>query len=124
MNTYRICLRLSKSKDSNTHRPEFIFDPLPTHRNRSQETARGRGRGKITNDWRFGPISVEWLDIEMSSHVEKMLASDTTSQTRKHFPSKKCLVLMAKQKSQSMGLPSPSSLKHGQRQELQSYPRE
>ncbi|KIJ55405.1 hypothetical protein M422DRAFT_151159 [Sphaerobolus stellatus SS14] len=74
MNAYRICLRLANSGDSSIHRPKSIFDTLPNHQP-STKRVRSSG-GKLTNDWRFGPISVEWID-RISKEISLVTSAET-----------------------------------------------
>ncbi|KAF8517974.1 BRCA1-associated protein 2-domain-containing protein [Hysterangium stoloniferum] len=64
MNSYHIFLRLSQSDDSAIFRPKYLFDKFPS-RKQPESSKNGKVKtGKTTNDWRFGPISVDWADCK------------------------------------------------------------
>lgn len=96
MNSYRICLRLAQSDSPIIFKPESLFEKLPNHpQSRSSKRidrveATESAGGKTTNDWRFGPITIDWLDQKMSAatgtsrlSAQEKDASSTSTQRRK-----------------------------------------
>lgn len=82
MNSYRISLRLAQT--NSTFKPVSLFEKLPIHlpsgTNKTNRTeAAEHSGGKTTNDWRFGPITIDWMDQEMSS----MESSGPSTQEKK-----------------------------------------
>lgn len=45
------------------HWPKDIFDKLPSHSTFHKDYH--STEGKTTNDWRFGNIGVDWIDMEL-----------------------------------------------------------
>lgn len=70
MNSYRICLRLAQTDNTLSFNPVSLFAKLPIHRpsraSHVEAEATEYPTGKTTNDWRFGPITIDWIDQEMS----------------------------------------------------------
>jgi hypothetical protein len=59
----------SKSEQTDTFTPLSLWQPLPSHPNRStaRRNATFNPRGK---DYRFGPIALDWVDLDnMSSSL-------------------------------------------------------
>jgi hypothetical protein len=71
MNSYRICLRFAHTDQTFTFKPASLFEKFPIHlpprANRVEAEATEYPAGKTTNDWRFGHITIDWIDQEMSS---------------------------------------------------------
>lgn len=70
--SYRICLRLSQTDNTFKFKPISIFEKLPRHlhatsKQTNRPDATSHCEGKTTNDWRFGPVTIDWLDRAMSS---------------------------------------------------------
>ncbi|KAG8880525.1 hypothetical protein FRB97_000350 [Tulasnella sp. 331] len=102
MHNYRIVLSLSTNEDSSaTCTPTNIFDPLPSHTPQKlhltddsdwHEVQQKGGKSPVIDfgrdkenillppqDFRFGPISVDWLDIRRTSKARKKSAKATPS---------------------------------------------
>lgn len=79
MNSYRICLRLAQTDNPLSFNPGSLFAKLPIHRpsqaNHVEAEATEYPTGKTTNDWRFGPITIDWIDQEMSSMGSSVLSA-------------------------------------------------
>ena len=84
MNAYRICLRLSQSDNPSTYRPKLLFERLPGQKRSGNRRQSIGGNLKITNDWRFGPISVEWIDREFMPSTDPSSSSTVTQKSDGH----------------------------------------
>ncbi|KAG9014386.1 hypothetical protein FRB94_012792 [Tulasnella sp. JGI-2019a] len=108
MHNYRIVLSLSSNKDTlTTCTPANIFDPLPSHTpqkhplttddpdwhevqfqqrgGKLSETDPGKEKEAVppslVQDYRFGPISVDWLDVRRTPKIRKKSAKGSQTQS-------------------------------------------
>lgn len=101
MHNYRIILELSSTSNSTTCTPQSLFEPLPSHTPQNlyhqeldwQEVQQRGNNNKLeyqpsttgkekevpepAHDYRFGPISVDWLDIKHSKGKKKRVLKST-----------------------------------------------